>query len=320
MLGPSRRPGRDGGPFMHGRRGVNKRSVALIWAALTFIWGSTWLAIKVGLEDLPPFTFAGTRFLIAVVPLFLFVGAKGWRFPKARRDWLLLAVTGLLTFTAGYGLVFWGEQYVTSGLTAVIYTTYPLFGMLFAHAFLATEPLRFRKVAGVLLSIAGVAIIFGDQLRLEGGTGMAGSGAILLSAVLGALSAVLLKRFGNHIDAAVVSLVQMAVGGAPLVALGLIVEGNPFHAAWTLKAILCLLYLALAGTSLAFVLWYQLIQAIPVTRAQIMPVLNTIVAVLMGWLILGEHYGARGILGTATVLAGSVLALWRPAGRLAPAA
>ncbi len=305
---------------MEGRQGVKKPSVALVWAALTLIWGSTWLAIKVGLEDLPPFTFAGTRFLIAVVPLLLFVGAKGWRFPKARRDWVLLAVTGLLTFTAGYGLVFWGEQYVSSGLTAVLYTTYPLFGLLFAHVLLASEPLRLRKVAGVLVSIAGVAIIFGDQLRLEGGTGMAGSAAILISAVLGALSAVLLKRFGNHIDAAVVTLVQMAVGGAPLVVLGLIVEGNPLHAGWTPKAVVCLLYLALAGTSLAFVLWYQLIQAIPVTRAQIMPVLNTLVAVLLGWLILGEHYGLRGAAGAATVLGGSLLALWRPAVRPAPAA
>lgn len=281
------------------------------WLTLALIWGSTWLAIKVGLEDLPPFLFAGIRFVIAVVPLLGLVKFGGGRYPRGRRDWGLLSLTGFLTFGASYGLVFWGEQYVSSGLTAVLYTTYPLFGIFFAHGILESEPMTARRVAGAVISLAGVATIFADQLRLDDPLALWGSIGILVSAASGAFSGVLVKRHLGHLDATVLTASQMLLGGVPLLLLGLAVEGSPLAIAWTPKAVFCLLYLALAGTSLAFVLWYRLLQRTQVTRAQVMPVLNTVVAVLLGWLVLGEQYGVRGALGAAAVLSGAALSLWR---------
>jgi len=229
--------------------------------------------------------------------------------PRSRKDWTLLAGTGILTFGVSYGLVFWGEQYISSGLTAVLFTTFPFFGMVFAHLALPSEPMTPRRMAGAVLGIAGVAVIFADQLGLSGARAGLGSLAIVLAAISGALSGVLLKKHGNHLDPAVVTVTQMAIGGLPMVFLGLALEGNPFRLDWSPKAVFCLLYLALVGTSLAFVLWYKLLQASRVTRVQMMPLANTVVAVGMGWLILGEKYGLRGVAGGAAVLAGLALAL-----------
>jgi drug/metabolite transporter (DMT)-like permease len=287
-------------------------STRIIWVVLALVWGSTWLFIKVGLQDLPPFTFAWIRFVVALVPLLAVMGFMGLKLPKKASEWGLLSLTGILTFTLGYGLVFWGEQYISSGLTSVLFTTYPLFGLFFAHWLLASEPLTGRRIGGAVLGMAGVVLIFSDQLRLQGAMAVLGGAAVLLSSLAGALSGVIIKRWGGHLNPFVVTAVQMVFGGLPLLALGLITEGSPSDLSWTPKALFSLFYLALVGTSLAFVLWYKLLQSSQVTRAQFMPVFNTLVAVVLGWLVLREHYGVRGFLGGGAVLFGLALALWRP--------
>ena len=128
----------------------------LVFLFLSTVWGSTWLFIKLGLADLPPFTFAGIRFLIAVLPLLVILAVRRPRLPRRPADWWLMIWTGILTFTVAYGLVFWGEQHVSSGLTSILYTTMPLFGLVLAHFFVQGEPMTFRKLGGVLLGIVGV--------------------------------------------------------------------------------------------------------------------------------------------------------------------
>ena len=111
----------------------------LVWLILCLIWGSTWLFIKLGLEDLPPFTFAGIRFVIASVILIVIIAARRLELPRTRADWTLLAVTGFLSFSCNYGMVFWGEQYISSGLAALLQATIPAFGLVIAHFYLPGE-------------------------------------------------------------------------------------------------------------------------------------------------------------------------------------
>ncbi len=287
--------------------------MAVVWTLLVVIWGSTWLVIKVGLGDLPPFLFAGIRFTIALVPLLFLLSARGLKWPRRREDWVLLGGTAFLSFTLGYGLVFWAEQYIPSGLTAVLFTTYPLFGQLWAHAILPAERLTAKKAAGALLGLGGVLLIFAGRLGLEGPLAVWGGLAVVGSAASGSLGSVLIKARGGHLDPGVVTAAQMSLGGLPLLLIGLAVEGNPARLHWTPTAVLCLLYLALVGSSLAFVLWYRLLKTTEVTRAQVIPLLNTVVAVILGWLVLGETFGVRGAVGTLAVLAGTALVLRRPA-------
>src|SRR5262249_37320313 len=136
----------------------------IVWLILCGIWGSTWLFIKLGLENLPPLTFAGIRFLFASLILTLIILARGVRWPRNRSDWLVIAVVGFLQFTLNYGLVFWGEQRISSGLAAVLQSTFPAFGLVIAHFYLPFERITTMRAAGVLLGVLGVGIVFSQQL------------------------------------------------------------------------------------------------------------------------------------------------------------
>src|SRR5215211_455081 len=152
----------------------------LVWLVLALIWGSTWLFIKLGLEDLPPFTFAGVRFVIAVLILSAVVILRRRPLPKDWRDWVLIAGTGWLAFTVNYGLLFWGEQRTSSGLAAILQTIIPVFGLVLAHLHLPAERITAPKLVGVVLGIFGVALIFSDQMGTEGSGAFRGSVAIVV--------------------------------------------------------------------------------------------------------------------------------------------
>jgi drug/metabolite transporter (DMT)-like permease len=287
------------------------RLPVIVWILLGTIWGSTWLFIKIGLEDLPPFTFAGIRFVISAIPLLVILILQRKKLPTQRSDWVLMIGTGLLIFALNYGLVFWGEGYISSGLTAILYTTFPLFGLILAHFMLPTEQITFRKLAGVLIGMAGVALIFSNQIQIHSAMAIWGSLAIVLASFSTAVANVQIKARGGHLDPIVLTTVQMIVGFVPLLLIGISVEGNPFDLNWTPKAILSLLYLALVGSSLAFAVLYWLIKNMEVTKTQLMPLLSTLIAVLLGSLTLGEQLTWETAAGGAAVLIGLAIATYR---------
>jgi drug/metabolite transporter (DMT)-like permease len=281
----------------------------LAWLALGLIWGATWLFIKIGLADVPPFTFVAIRFFIAAVPLLVLLRVRRTPLPRKVSDWVLTVGTGVLGFAIGYGLVYWGEQHISAGLTAILFTTYPLFGLVFAHFLVPGEPITVRRLVGVVLGIAGVALIFGEQLTLGSSGAVLGSLAVVVSAACAALSSVLIKARGGHLDAAFLTVAQILIGAIPLLVVGLLLEGSPFDLRWTPMALVSLAYLAFFGSSLAFVLWYWLIRAIKVTTAQLLPFVNTLVAVILGALVLDEELGWRALAGGAAILLGLAVAL-----------
>src|SRR6476661_7055474 len=199
----------------------------LVWLILCGIWGSTWLFIKLGLEDLPPLTFAGIRFVIACLLLLAFIRFRGVKLPTTKDDWLLLAVTGVLSFTLNYGLIFWGEQYIPSGLAAVLQATIPAFGLVIAHFYLPGERMTWAKLFGVALGVVGVAVVFSNQLAIAGGKALAGSVAVVVGSAVVAYSNVLVKARGEKLDPAILAAGQMFFGLIPLLILGISLEENP---------------------------------------------------------------------------------------------
>jgi drug/metabolite transporter (DMT)-like permease len=276
----------------------------IVWLALCLIWGSTWLFIKLGLRDLPPFTFAGIRFLLASAILWAIVIARRRPLPKSGRDWLKLAWMGSITFALNYGLIFWGEQHINSGLAAVLQAMIPAFGLIFAHFYLPNERLTARKLAGVATGVAGVGLIFYDQMKIEGIAALQGSVALLLSSVCAAYSNVFIKARCQHIDSSVIAAGQMVWGIFPLLTLGAVLEGDPFDHRWSAQSALALAYLALIGSVLAFLLYFWLVTKIEVTKTMLISLVTPVTALLIGWLALDERLSWRVAAGSAAILAG----------------
>ena len=283
----------------------------LVWLILCGIWGSTWLFIKLGLEDLPPFTFAGIRFIISVAIVFSIIRIRGLELPRARADWILLAVTGILSFGFNYGLVFWGEQYITSGLAALLQATLPAFGLVFAHFHLPGERLSWAKIGGVVLGVCGVAVVFSNQLAIAGRQALAGCVALILSAAFAAYSNVLVKKHGKKLNPAILTGGQMFFGLLLLMALGLSLEGNPFRLHWTPVAIIALLYLAVIGSVIAFMLYYWLVLNMDVTKSMLIALVTPVVAVILGMMVLNEEFSWRTLAGGAMIMLGIALIVVR---------
>lgn len=276
----------------------------VVWLVLCLIWGSTWLFIKLGLEDLPPFTFAGIRFVIASTILFVIIKAQRIALPRARVDWILLAVTGLLSFSLNYGLLFWGEQYISSGLAALLQATIPAFGLVFAHVSLPGEQLTPGKIFGVVMGVAGVGVVFSNQLTFAGPRALAGSAAIVVGAACAAAANVLVKKRGAKLQPAVLAGGQMLFGLIPLLLIGLPTEGNPLHFHWTPMAVVSLLYLAIVGSVVAFLLYYWLVQHMDVTNTMLIALVTPVVAVGLGMLVLQEQLNWRVFVGGAMIISG----------------
>jgi drug/metabolite transporter (DMT)-like permease len=294
------------------RRKVSARRALVVWLGLCAIWGSTWLAINLGLRDLPPLTFAGIRFAAAAMVLFGISALRGFRLPRAAHDWKLLAYTGLLTITLNYGLVFWGEQYISSGLAAVLSATVPLFGLPLAHRYLASEPLNRWKVVGVVLGVVGVAVVCSGQLGIGGYLVFWACLGIIFAALITAHAGVLIKAGGTHLEPSVLAGVQMAGGCIPLLLGGVVLEGSPLHFHWTPMAWAALGYLTIVGSVIAFLMYYWLIRHTELTWVLMIPLVTPLVAVGVGVLFAGEPVGWHTALGGSAIIGGVALAVLRP--------
>jgi drug/metabolite transporter (DMT)-like permease len=276
----------------------------LVWIILCGIWGSTWLFIKLGLQNLPPLTFAGIRFVIACTILFTWIRFRRLQLPGTRSDWAFLAVTGILAFGLNYGLVFWGEQYISSGLAALLQATLPAFGLVFAHIHLPSERLSWAKIFGVILGVCGVGVVFSNQLAVSGRQALAGCVALILSALFAAYANVLVKARGTKLDPAILAGGQMFFGLLLLFAVGIPLEGNPFHLRWSPMGVICLLYLAVVGSVVAFVLYYWLVLHTDVTKSMLIALVTPVVAVILGMIVLDEEIGWRTLIGGAMIMIG----------------
>lgn len=191
-------------------------SVAL-YALLCIIWGSTWLAIKVGYGGLGPFTVAALRFLCAGMLLTILVPVLGARWPRGRTEWAVVVCVGVLLFGGDYGLIYWGEQFIDSGLTAILFATLPLFTVALAHVYIPGDRITARKLAGTLLALGGVIALFGESLRLDASQ-LAPMAAIVAATILAAIAGVVTKRHGATLHAAALNAPAMLIGGVVLIA------------------------------------------------------------------------------------------------------
>jgi drug/metabolite transporter (DMT)-like permease len=276
-----------------------------LWAYITvcIVWGSTYLAIRVGVESLPPFLLAGVRFLIAGGLLALWARFRQDPLPATPREWGTLAIAGILLLLGGNGLVVWAEQYVDSGAASVFVVTVVIWTAVF-DALIPGGKTRFcwQLVGGLLLGLLGAAILTGVGAESFRTDALKGPLALLLASGSWALGSVYLKRRGVGVSATTASAVQMLAGGLALTLVGAALgEGGAWHP--TREGLAALAYLIVLGSIVGFTAYgYALRHASP-TVVGTYAYINPVVAVLLGWLLLDEPLGARKLLAMTAILA-----------------
>ncbi|HXG83500.1 MAG TPA: EamA family transporter [Pyrinomonadaceae bacterium] len=283
----------------------------IVWLILCLTWGTTWFFIKIGLEDLPPLTFAAARFILALFILAFIIRFQKIPLPRTKREWKLMALTGVLQFSVNYSLVFWSEQYISSGLAAVLQAMITVFGLVLAWIHLPDEKITGLKIAAVLLGIAGVATIFVEQLQINSIMAFAGCVAIVVGAYAAAQASILVKAKGANLHPASMLFTQMLFGILPIIIYALLREGNPLSFNWSGKAIFSIFYLTVPGTILAFWLYYWLLSRIESTKAMTISLVTPLVAVVIGAIFLDEKLPPQTIFGGVLILAGIGLIVFR---------
>ena len=279
--------------------GSFKVRMALAFFAIYFLWGTTFLAIRIAVEELPPLFAAGARFLAAGVLLFGFMLAKGEARPNARQ-WRNLLVLSLLMFVAEYGPLFWAEKYVPSGIVSVLAATIPILTLVLEMLVLRQQRWRASLAAATLLGFAGVGVL----LLPSGGThfGIGPCLAILAGCTTWSLGTVLSRSMDLPRARPVTAGATMMLGGGMLLLLSAgFGELHPMPHI-SLRALWALLYLIVFGSLLAFTAFVWLLAHMPATRVASHAYVNPIVAVALGYFAAGEPVTTRTLAGTALVL------------------
>jgi drug/metabolite transporter (DMT)-like permease len=279
----------------------------LLAALLCLIWGSTWLAIKIGLEDSPPFLSAGFRFVIACLILFALIRWKKLTLAAGRKEWKNIIIPGFFAYFVSYGCVYWGEQHIGSGLAAVLFSTLPFWVALYAHYLLPDEKFNRIKLFSLIIGFSGILLIFWDNLQVStSGKNILGMVALLGSAASGGFAGVRTKRDLHYIDPIVISASQMLVGMILLLIVGFLFE-DLHRFKITYKSIGALLYLALFGSALAFSIYFGLLMTTAATKLSLIAFVTPVVALILGWAVLSEKISLRLVFGSALVITGIVL-------------
>ena len=280
----------------------------LVWslyAGLVLVWSSTWVVIAIGLDGVAPFLGAGLRFVAA--GLGLLIAAVALRRPL-RTDAALALLVAALPFAATYGLIYWAEQYVPSGLTAVLFGVLPLYVALLAAVLLPGEPLRPRLLAGVGIALGGLVLAFGESLHLGHGAHVAlAAGAVLLSPLASGIGNVAIKRRGGRLDPVVLNGWAMLGGGTALLAISALSE-DWGATVWSAKSIGSIAYLAALGTAFTFVTLTVLLRELPAVTTSLIALLIPFGALALGALLRGERVTAAAVAGAALVAAGIAVA------------
>jgi len=293
----------------------SRARIVAAFAAVYFIWGSTYLAIRVAIETVPPFVMAGIRFTIAGVVLFVWARSRGAAAPT-RRNWIGALVIGLLLLTTGNGAVVWTEQRVPSGLTALLVATVPVWTVIIEWIGAERARPEGRTVVGLLVGLAGVGLLVAPG-QVAGGSRVDPLGALVLmgGSISWAIGSVYSRRAGLPSSPQLATAMEMLCGGAGLLVVGLVSgELAAFRpASVTLHSALAVLYLIVFGSLIAFSAFVWLLRVSTPARVSTYAYVNPAVAVVLGWALAGEPLSVRTLAAAAVIVAGVVLITSRAA-------
>ncbi len=293
----------------------SRARVLAAYAIVYVIWGSTYLAISLAIRTLPPFLMAGARFLVAGLILYAFTRARGAARPTLSH-WKAATIIGGFLLLIGNGAVVWGEQYVPSGITALLIATVPLWMSLLGWLGPERRRPNVRIAVGLIVGLLGIVVLVGPGALVgEGGTvDLVGSGVIILGALSWAIGSLYARTAVTPPSPGLGTAMQMVAGGLLLVALGLGTgEGHGLDpATMSMTSVSALLYLIIFGSLIGFSAYIWLLRVEPPTRVSTYAYVNPVVAVALGWLIAGEPLSPRTLLAAAIIVGAVVLIVSAP--------
>lgn len=289
-----------------------------VWWITCLLWSSTFLFIKLGLAEAPPLSFAWLRLLLALSVLVPITVRQGRFTGIGKREALPIFCAGLLLLGVNYALLYWGSQFIPSGLIAILQSATPVFALLFGRLF-RSEEVTGRKVAAIAAGCAGVALIFHSEVSAPGSLAFAGSIAVLGSSACVAFAYVWVKGKNARLHPTAVTTIQCAAGMLLLAPIALTIEGSPLNAAWSTKSVVALMYLAFCGSVVAFWLNYWLLYQMDASAMLMMGIAEVPIAVALGAIVFGERLPPGTFIGAACVLVGVLLTAPGSERRSAPA-
>lgn len=284
----------------------------LLIAVLCLVWGASWVVIKIGLADAPPFMAATLRFVIAVVFLgaLVFFGRRPQ--PRGRTMWWRVLAPGVFMYTIPYASVYYAAPFIPAALSAVLFATFPFFVAILAHYFLPDERLDIIKLLGLTGGFLGIVVIFLDGLSVPDPRVIPAMLIVLLSPAAASLASVWLKKYLAEVDSVSATFWQMTVGAVFLLPMAFGWE-DPADFHWTLATVGAAAFLGIFASALAFVIYLHLLKTQEATRMSLVAFVTPLVTVVVGWLVLGERLGVETLFGGLLVLGGLFCVLvWAP--------
>jgi drug/metabolite transporter (DMT)-like permease len=294
---------------MESRTNRTNWKTLLAFAVIYLVWGSTFLAIRVGVREVPPFLLAAMRFIVAGLCLYGWMKSQGEQSPSGRQ-WMSAILLALLIFVGDYGLLFWAEQRVPSGIAAVMMATIPAFMAVSEIVFLRTQRLTIRLALALLIGLGGVAVLVSPSLHFGGmPIDRLGAVALMLASMSWSVASALTRKLPLPRSNVMSSGAQMLAGGVLLAGVAAVL--GEFHGfrppVVSRQAWFALLYLVVAGSIVGFTAYVWLIQHESPTKVGTYAYVNPVVAVLVGYFLGGEGIGLRTLVGTLFVLTSVVL-------------
>lgn len=281
----------------------NSIKIILVYALACLIWGSTWIAIKTSLESFTPFLSAGLRFVIASTFILLILKITKNEIQKDKLSIRLYFLMTFFSFVFPFGLVYWAEQFVPTGLSSVLFAVNPFFVVLFSYFLISSEKIGFFKFTGIILGFAGILIIFSDTFNLDFSAYTLGMIAIILSASFQALNSVFIKKYGGHLHPVSMNFIPMLLGGIILSVSGLVLEDASIIK-FDSTALLAVIYLAIFGSIVTFTSFYWLLKRISVVILSLIAFITPVIALFLGWIFYSEQLSFNELMGSLLVLFG----------------
>ena len=298
-------------------RAPSTTTIVVLVALLCLVWGSTWFVIGAGLKDLPPFTSAAVRFVVAAVIMTALAPVLSRREGGTRPPFVAWFWVGVLNFGASYAIVYWSETHIPSGLTSVLWSVFPMMMAVSGSLFLEGEKIRARQGLGFLLGFAGVTVLFATDLRALSSETVTAGLILLGSPLVSAVGTTIQKRHGGKSSSVLMNRNAMWVGALILCALALAFERSASRT-WTPSAIGSVAYLSVLGTALTFSLYFWLLRHVAAYRLSMIAYITPAIALTLGTLVGKEPLTVWTIVGSATILVGVALVVvrrrTRPAG------